>query len=240
MEFDEFKSILQLQTKKFKINLTDDMLFKFYKYMNLLIETNKNINLTAIIEPKDIILKHFIDSLTINCYVSKRESIVDIGTGAGFPGVPLAILREDINVLLVDSLQKRVNFLNKVIEELNLTNVKAIHARAEELGQMTEYREKFDVVTSRAVANMSTLMEYMIPFANKNGICIIMKGSNIEEELKKAENAIRILGGKLEKREEFYLSDKENKRNIVVVKKILHTPSKYPRLQGKATKEPIE
>ena len=160
--------------------------------------------------------------------------------GQVFHGVPLAIIREDINVTLVDSLQKRINFLNDVIEKIKLNNVVAIHSRAEDLVQDLNYREKFDVVTSRAVANMSTLMEYMVPLNKKEGICICMKGANIEEELKKCENAVRILGSRLEKREEFFLANKENKRNIIIVKKISNTPKKYPRKQGKAAKEPIE
>ena len=239
MEYIEFSEILQKEAKKIKISLTEEKIKKLYKFMILLLEWNEKINLTAIVEPKEIILKHFIDSFTINGYISSNSKVIDVGTGAGFPGVPLAILREDVSFVLIDSLQKRINFINEVVKELDLKNIITIHTRAEELAQNSEYREKFDIVTSRAVANMSTLLEYMIPFTKKEGICICMKGSNIEEELKNCEKAVKILGARLEKREEFYLSNKENKRNIIIVKKVSKTPITYPRKQGKPAKEPI-
>lgn len=239
MQFDEFKEILQKEAKKIKVTITDPKAEQFFRYMNLLREWNEKMNLTAITEPNDIILKHFVDSVTILDYIKKGANVIDVGTGAGFPGVPLAILREDIQITLVDSLKKRVNFLNEVTNTLGLTQVESIHARAEELAQSEDYRERYDIVTSRAVANMSTLLEYMIPFCKIDGVCICMKGSNVEEELKKSEKAARILGGRLEKREEFFLSNQENKRNIILVRKITYTPKQYPRKQGKPAKEPI-
>lgn len=239
MQFDEFKEILQKEAKKIKVTITDQKAEQFFRYMNLLREWNEKMNLTAITEPKDIILKHFVDSVTILDYIKKGANVIDVGTGAGFPGVPLAILREDIQITLIDSLKKRVNFLNEVTHTLGLTQVESIHARAEELAQSEDYRERYDIVTSRAVANMSTLLEYMIPFCKIDGVCICMKGSNVEEELKKSEKAARILGGRLEKREEFFLSNQENKRNIILVRKIAYTPKQYPRKQGKPAKEPI-
>ena len=240
MEFEEFKQILIKESKKIKIIITDDIAKKLYNYMCNLLEWNKKINLTAITNPNDIIIKHFIDSFTINTYINRDTSLIDIGTGAGFPGIPIAILREDLKITLVDSLQKRINFLNDVICKLELKNVIAIHSRAEEIGQDFNYREKFDIATSRAVTNMSTLAEYMIPFIKKDGICICMKGANVDEELKNCDKAVRVLGGRLEKREEFFLLNKENKRNIIIIRKVRSTPNEYPRKQIKILKEPIK
>lgn len=239
MEFAEFKETLQKEAKKIKVIVTDEKVKKFYNYMLSLLEWNKKINLTAITEPNDVILKHFVDSFTIHDYIKKDAKMIDVGTGAGFPGVPLAILRDDIRVTLIDSLQKRINFLNEVITTLGLQNVEAIHTRAEDLAQNEEYREKYDVVTSRAVANMSTLLEYMLPFNRVEGVCVCMKGSNVDEELNAAEKAARVLGGRLEKREEFYLSNQDNKRNIIIIRKKANTPKGYPRGQGKPLKMPI-
>ena len=239
MEFAEFKETLQKEAKKIKVIVTDEKAEKFYNYMLSLLEWNKKINLTAITEPNDVILKHFVDSFTIHDYIKKDAKMIDVGTGAGFPGVPLAILRDDIRVTLIDSLQKRINFLNEVIATLGLQNVEAIHTRAEDLAQNEKYREQYDVVTSRAVANMSTLLEYMLPFSKVEGVCVCMKGSNVEEELASAEKAARVLGGRLEKREEFFLSNQDNKRNIIIIRKISNTPKQYPRGQGKPAKMPI-
>lgn len=239
MEFAEFKDTLQKEAKKIKVIVTDEKAEKFYNYMLSLLEWNKKINLTAITEPNDVILKHFVDSFTIHDYIKKDAKMIDVGTGAGFPGVPLAILRDDIRVTLIDSLQKRINFLNEIIATLGLQNIEAIHTRAEELAQNEKYREQYDVVTSRAVANMSTLLEYMLPFSKVEGVCVCMKGSNVEEELASAEKAARVLGGRLEKREEFFLSNQDNKRNIIIIRKISNTPKQYPRGQGKPAKMPI-
>ena len=159
MEIKEFREILMEYLKTMDIKLNDEQIQKFYKYMELLLEWNEKINLTAIIEPKEIILKHFVDSLTIAKYIKEKDRLIDVGTGAGFPGIPLKIYREDIEITLVDSLNKRINFLNEVIEELNLSNIETVHSRAEELGKNKKYRERFDIATSRAVANLSTLSE---------------------------------------------------------------------------------
>lgn len=239
MEFAEFKETLQKEAKKIKVIVTDEKAEKLYNYMLSLLEWNKKINLTAITEPNDVILKHFVDSFTIHDYIKKDAKMIDVGTGAGLPGVPLAILRDDIRVTLIDSLQKRINFLNEIIATLGLQNVEAIHTRAEDLAQNQEYREQYDVVTSRAVANMSTLLEYMLPFSKVEGVCVCMKGSNVEDELAAAEKAARVLGGRLEKREEFFLSNQDNKRNIIIIRKISNTPKQYPRGQGKPAKMPI-
>ena len=207
--------------------------------MELLLEWNEKINLTAIVEPRDVILKHFVDSLTICKELQKNKTLADIGTGAGFPGIPVKILRPDLDITLIDSLNKRVNFLTMVIEALKLEKIIALHGRIEDFGKNKKYREKFDYVTSRAVANLSTLSEYMIPLVKIGGKCICMKGSNIDEELKNAEKAIKILGGKIEKVDTFLLPDTDMGRNIILIKKEKATPNKYPRKAGTPAKEPI-
>ncbi len=239
MEKDEFFYKLQNQAQKIDINLTNKQLNEFYTYMNLLIEWNKNINLTAITEPEEIIKKHFIDSLTISKNIKKDSSIIDVGTGAGFPGIPLKIVREDINVVLLDALNKRLNFLNEVIKENKLENIETVHFRAEEVGKNKIYREKYDVATSRAVAQLNILAEYLLPLVKVGGKCIGMKGSNVEEELKNSKKAINLLGGEIEKIEEFILPDSDIKRNVIIIKKVNSTPVKYPRKPGIPTKEPI-
>ena len=207
--------------------------------MNLLIEWNEKINLTAITNPDEIILKHFIDSITISNYIKENSYIADIGTGAGFPGIPLKILRKDIKIVLVDSLNKRINFLNEIIQELNLENIQAIHARAEEFGRDKNYREHFDVVTSRAVANLSTLSEYLIPLSKIEGKCLCMKGPGVQEEIKDAKKAIEILGGTISNLYEFKLPESDIERVVVELKKVKKTPDKYPRKAGLPSKEPL-
>lgn len=239
MEKDEFFYKLQNQAQKIDINLTNKQLNEFYTYMNLLIEWNKNINLTAITEPEEIIKKHFIDSLTISKNIQKDSSIIDVGTGAGFPGIPLKIVREDINVVLLDALNKRLNFLNEVIKENKLENIETVHFRAEEIGKNKKYREKYDIATSRAVAQLNILVEYLLPLVKIGGKCICMKGSNVEEELKNSKKAINLLGGEIEKIEEFILPDSDIKRNVIIIKKVNSTPAKYPRKPGTPAKEPI-
>ena len=214
-------------------------MYQFEKYQNLLLEWNEKINLTAITNEDEIILKHFVDSLTISKYIKEGETIVDVGTGAGFPGIPIKISRSDIDVTLVDSLNKRILFLQDIIEKLELKKVSTLHYRAEEFGQNKKYRESFDVATSRAVANLSTLVEYLLPLVKVGGICICMKGSEIKEELENSKKAIKILGGEIEKIEEFTLPDSDIKRNIVVIKKINSTPNKYPRKSGTPSKDPL-
>lgn len=239
MEKDEFFYKLQNQAQKIDINLTNKQLNEFYTYMNLLIEWNKNINLTAITEPEEIIKKHFIDSLTISKNIQKDSSIIDVGTGAGFPGIPLKIVREDINVVLLDALNKRLNFLNEVVKENKLENIETVHFRAEEIGKNKKYREKYDIATSRAVAQLNILAEYLLPLVKIGGKCICMKGSNVEEELKNSKKAINLLGGEIEKIEEFILPDSDIKRNVIIIKKVNSTPAKYPRKPGTPAKEPI-
>lgn len=224
-------------------DLSDEKYNKFQKYMNLLIEWNKNINLTAITDKDEIELKHFVDSLTINKYISDNSKVIDVGTGAGFPGIPLKIYNESLDITLLDSLNKRINFLNHVIEELKLNKIKAVHSRAEDAAKNPDYREKFDVATSRAVANLSTLVEYLLPFVRVNGICICMKGPNVEEELGRAKKAIEVLGGRIEQVDNLKLvadgAENDLERNIIIIRKVRKCSSKYPRKAGMPSKEPI-
>lgn len=222
------------------MNIDEEKAKKFQKYKDLLLEWNNKINLTAITEENEIILKHFIDSCTILKYIEDNQKIIDIGTGAGFPGIPLKIMNESLKITLVDSLNKRVNFLNEVISELKLENIEGIHSRAEDLGRDNNYREKYDVATSRAVANLSTLLEYLMPFVKVNGICICMKGPNIEEELNEAKKAINELSGKLEEVYNFKLPNSDIERNIIIVRKVDKIKLKYPRKAGMPAKEPIK
>ena len=240
MEIKEFREILMEYLKTMDIKLNDEQIQKFYKYMELLLEWNEKINLTAIIEPKEIILKHFVDSLTIAKYIKEKDRLIDVGTGAGFPGIPLKILRPDIKVTLVDSLNKRINFLNEVIEKLNLEDIVTVHSRIEDFGKNKSYREKFDYVTARAVANLAVLSEYLIPIAKIGGKCVCMKGSNVEEEITSGKNAINVLGGKLEKVDEFVLPDSDISRNVIILSKIKNTPARFPRKAGMPSKEPLK
>ncbi len=239
MEFEEFKREFEKYLAKMNISLLKEQYGQFYAYMELLIEWNEKMNLTAITDPKEIILKHFVDSLTIAKYVKEGKSVIDMGTGAGFPGIPIKIYRKDVKVVLADSLNKRIKFLDEVIDKLKLENVETIHCRAEELGKNKQYREKFDYATSRAVANLSTLSEYLMPFVKLNGKCIFMKTIEVEEELEKAKKAIKTLGGKIEKVDKFEIPESDLGRSIIIVKKEKITPSKFPRKPGTPAKEPL-
>lgn len=239
MQIEEFSHEIKENMKKININITDMQIEKFFKYMNLLIEWNKKINLTAIIEPNDIIIKHFVDCGTLLKYLNSNEKVIDIGTGAGFPGIPLKILDESLDITLVDSLNKRVNFLNEVVSNLNLHKINVIHSRAEDLARNMEYREKFDKVVSRAVANLTTLSEYDLPFLKIKGKFLGMKSFEIEEEIENARKAIEILGGKIEKVDRFNLIDSDIGRSIVIISKKNRTPKQYPRKAGKPLKEPL-
>ena len=239
MEFNEFKEKMIINVDKLGINLSEIQLKQFYNYMNLLIEWNKKVNLTAITKPDEIILKHFVDSLTISKYISDGTKVVDVGTGAGFPGIPLKIVRQDVDITLLDSLQKRINFLDEVINELNLEKITTVHSRVEDFGKNKKYREEFDIATSRAVANLSTLSEYLLPLVKVGGKVISMKGSLIQEELENSKNAIKILGGQIEKVDEFDLPNSDISRNIVLIDKIKTTPNRYPRKAGEPSKKPL-
>lgn len=238
MEYNNFKKELLYKMKKIDIELTEKQVKQFYNYMNLLIEWNNKINLTAITEPKEIILKHFVDCATINKFIDENK-VIDIGTGAGFPGIPLKIINEDLEITLADSLNKRIKFLDIVIETLELNKIETIHARAEELAKNKKYRQSYDIVVSRAVAALNVLLEYTTPFIKVGGKVICMKGNNVEEEIKESKNAIKILGTKMLPVEKVVLPDTEITRNIITVEKIKNTPAKYPRKAGTPAKEPL-
>ena len=207
---------------------------KFVKYKEMLIETNKKFNLTSIDEPKEIKIKHFEDSLTIKNYINKGMKVLDIGSGAGFPGIPLRIEKE-FDLTLIDSVNKKVNFMNEVIEELGLNNTRAIHVRAEDFAK--DHREEFDLVISRAVANLSTLLEYGLPFLKVGGIFIAMKGPKAEEEYEEAQNALKILGGELINIDTIDLHG--NTRKNILIKKVRSTKKEYPRGKNQAKKNPL-
>lgn len=240
MNIEEFKKIMIFYGEKIDIKFTEEQLNQFYEYMNLLLEWNEKINLTAITDPSEVILKHFIDSLTINKYIKENSILADVGTGAGFPGIPLKILRPDLKITLVDSLNKRINFLNEVINKLNLVNIETVHSRIEDFGKDKKYRESFDFVTARAVANLAVLSEYLLPIAKVGGQCVCMKGSSVEEELSNGKNAIKVLGGKIKNIDEFVLPDSDMSRNVIIIDKIKNTPNKYPRKAGIPVKEPLK
>ena len=240
MKKEDFIYKMQEQSKDLGVRFSVEQTEQFFEYMNLLIEWNEKMNLTAITEPEDIILKHFIDSITILKEIKEDVKLVDVGTGAGFPGIPISIMKPSIKVTLVDSLNKRLMFLQEVADKLNLKNINMLHMRAEELGQNKKYRESFDIATSRAVANLSTLSEYLIPLVKVNGKVISMKASSAQEEIKQANNAINVLGGAIKKIEEFNLPQSDIGRTIIVINKIKHTPKKYPRKSGIPSKEPLK
>ncbi len=239
MEKKEFEEIMKIYSNKLDINLSEIQVNQFYSYMNLLLEWNKVMNLTGITDPKEIIIKHFIDSLTVISKINKDSTIIDVGTGAGFPGIPIKIIFPETCVVLLDSLNKRINFLNEVIEKLNLKNIETVHGRAEDYGKDKKYRETFDIAIARAVAPLNILLEYLMPFVKVNGKCICMKGANINEEIKNSKRAINVLGGNLVSIDEFIIPDTEFKRNIIEIKKINYLVEQYPRKAGTPTKNPL-
>lgn len=238
MELKEFEKKFIETEKIINIDIAREEISILYNYMNLLLEYNKKINLTAITDEEEIIKKHFIDSLTISNLIEDNCKVIDVGTGAGFPGIPLAITR-NIHVTLLDSLNKRINFLNEVKIKLSLENVNAVHDRAEELARNNDYREKYDVATSRAVAPMNVLLEYLLPFVRIGGICICMKGPNVADEITDIDNVAKILGGKYVKTINIKL-DEKMERNIIIIKKEKETSTKYPRKSGIPTKQPLK
>lgn len=239
---EKARELLKKGIKELGLEISDYQEEQFFKYYKMLIETNKVMNLTAITELEEVIVKHFIDSLLIakSKDMSKVKSMVDVGTGAGFPGIPIKIMFPNIKITLIDSLNKRLKFLNNVIEELSLENIETVHGRAEDLGHNNEYREKFELCVSRAVANLSTLSEYCIPFVAVNGEFVSYKSSISTEEINESDKAINILGGKLISKETLELPCSDMERTMVVIRKIKNTSKKYPRKAGTPSKEPIK
>ena len=236
-QLDSFKQSLE----ELEIQLSEKQINQFIQYYELLVEWNKVMNLTGITEWEEVVQKHFVDSLTLIHAVDLTESykVLDLGTGAGFPGIPLKIAFPHLEIVLLDSLNKRIKFLNEVIAQLGLTGITAYHGRAEEFAKKAEYREQFDLVVSRAVANLSTLSEYCIPYVKIGGYFVSYKSGDVQEELEKSEKAIDILGGCLEDVEEFTLPQSDISRTLVVIEKEQSTKKKYPRMGGKPSKEPL-
>ncbi|MCD8082910.1 MAG: 16S rRNA (guanine(527)-N(7))-methyltransferase RsmG [Clostridiales bacterium] len=225
------------------ITFTDSQMEQFYQYYQLLIEWNQVMNLTTITEMKDVITRHFIDSLSVIKAVHFKPddsvSVIDVGSGAGFPGIPIKIAFPFLKLTLLDSLNKRVRFLNTVIQELDLKNISAIHGRSEDLGHEALYREAFDYCVSRAVANLSTLSEYCLPFVKPGGYFISYKSGNMDEELQHSKRAIHVLSGEVDQVFRFSLSDLEMSRSLILIKKVRNTEKKYPRKAGVPSKSPL-
>ena len=239
MDIKEFEKTMVGYLKKLNINLSAQQIKQFYDYMNLLIEWNKVMNLTGIVEPNEIIVKHFIDSLTVLEKINQNAKVIDVGTGAGFPGIPIKIAYPDTNIVLIDSLNKRINFLNEVIKDLELKDIKAIHGRAEDLGRDKNHREQYDIAIARAVAPLNILLEYLMPFVKIKGICLCMKGSNTGEEIKNGIKAIEKLNGFLLDSKEFCIPGTDIKRNIIVIEKTAEISKTYPRKAGTPSKTPL-
>lgn len=226
--------------KELELNITEKQIEEFFIYKNLLLKWNEKINLTAIIEEKEIILKHFVDCLTIAKFRNFNEkSVIDVGTGAGFPGLPIKIFFENANVTLLDSLNKRINFLKEVSNNIGLKNINFVHSRAEDGGQNKIFRESFDFCVSRAVANLSVLAEYDLPFVKVGGEFIALKGPSVDEEISDAKNAIKILGGEIVDIKDIKIPFSDINHKIVFIQKLRQSPKQYPRKAGKISKNPI-
>lgn len=235
-------TIFQGALDELGIALEPSQMDQFMKYYELLVEWNHFMNLTAITEFHDVCTKHFIDSISL-CRVldcSKEQTLIDVGTGAGFPGIPLKIVFPNLTVTLLDSLGKRVNFLNTVIDGLGLEKIEAIHGRAEDFAKPDLLREKYDVCVSRAVANLASLSEYCLPYVKTNGFFVSYKSEKVSEEIQNAKKAIALLGGEIFHQEEFILPNSDIYRNLLVIQKVKATPKKYPRKAGLPTKEPLK
>lgn len=237
--------VLKTEIEKIGIQLDDLQVKQFLMYYELLVEWNKVMNLTAITEYKQVVEKHFVDSISLihvldKQYLDDNKSMIDIGTGAGFPGIPLKIVFPNLRVTLLDSLNKRITFLNEVIKKLKLENIETIHGRAEDYARQIKYREQYDICVSRAVANLATLSEYCLPYTKEKGFFISYKSDHVDEEIENSKNAIKMLGGKIEKIEKFILPDTDIKRAIIKIKKERLTEKKYPRKAGMPSKEPLK
>lgn len=225
----------------FGIEINEDQINVFSKYFDMLIEWNEKINLTAIVDEREAVIKHFVDSVSvIPFFPENASSLIDVGTGAGFPGIPIKIVRNDINVTLLDSLEKRVRFLNAVIKETGLTGIDAFHGRAEDFGRDEKFRERYDIGIARAVSSLPVLCEYVIPFVRVGGYFIAMKGANVMDELAESKKAVSVLGGEIEEVKNFTLPFDNLERNVVLIKKLRQTPTGYPRKSGKPAKSPIK
>lgn len=228
------------QARLFGFSITERQLEQFDRYAELLCEWNEKINLTSITDPDEIVIKHFLDSILLldACSPERGAAVIDVGTGAGFPSVPCEILREDLQLTLLDSLQKRIHFLDEVKDVLSLEKIRTVHGRAEDFGKQPAFRERYDLATARAVAHLRELSEYCLPFVAVGGLFAALKGYEIEEELEEAKKAIAFMGGTVEKVLKYELPH-GNRRAIVLVRKISQTPTKYPRIAAKMKKQPL-
>lgn len=240
MSFEEFKDVFlkELSILNTNIDINDEVIKMFFDYMNGIISWNDKINVTAIIEPKEFIVKHFVDSITINEIINNEGKLLDVGTGAGFPGIPIKLLNNKLSVTLIDSVNKKLNVIRDVTKDMNIDNLEIIHSRAEDLARDNNYREKYDYVTTRAVSNLSTILEYMVPFLKVNGIAICMKGPNFKEEIDDSTNTFKVLGISLKEVKKYVFEGQE--RNVLIIEKIKKTDEKYPRGGGKPLKEPLK
>lgn len=233
--------ILEQKLGELGIKQDQNQLERFHKFYQLLIEWNKVMNLTGITEYEDVVEKHFVDSLSIIKAIdlSRIHTVIDVGTGAGFPGIPLKIAFPHLRVVLLDSLNKRIKFLDEVISQLGLTEIRTIHGRAEEYARKEEYREQFDLCVSRAVANLSTLSEYCLPYIQVGGMFVPYKSGEIDDEVEQSKKAVRILGGNIKDIMKFELPGTDIHRSFVLIHKEQHTQKKYPRKAGIPAKEPL-
>lgn len=233
--------ILEDGCQAFGVTLTEKQIEQFEKYYELLVEWNKVMNLTGITEFDEVMQKHFVDSAAAAKYVEmeKVNSLIDVGTGAGFPGIPLKILYPHLQVTLLDSLNKRIKFLEEVVDNLGLTGIETVHGRAEDAAKKAEYREQFDLSVSRAVANLASLTEYCLPFVKVGGKFVSYKSVSVDEEITQSKKAVYVLGGEIGKVEKFNLPESDMERALVIIEKKRSTPKKYPRKAGMPTKEPL-
>jgi 16S rRNA (guanine527-N7)-methyltransferase len=233
--------MFQASLKEKGMELTSQQLSQFETYYELLVEWNEKMNLTAITEKEEVYLKHFYDSVTAGFYFdfNKKISVCDVGAGAGFPAIPLKICFPDIQLTVVDSLNKRIGFLQHVVDELQLKDVSLYHDRAETFAHRPEFRQQFDLVMARAVARLSVLSELCLPLVKKGGHFLGMKGANLPEEVRDGEKAVKLLGGKIRDIHSFFLPIEESERNIVIIEKLNDTPKKFPRKPGTPNKSPI-
>ena len=222
---------------KYGIKITEEQEKKFDSYFQFLIEKNKVMNLTAITNESDVLFKHFLDSILPQDLFMKNAKVIDVGSGAGFPAIPLKIVRPDLNITMLDSLNKRVNFLNEATTMLELDGICAVHSRAEDYAKT--FRESFNIATARAVAPLNTLLEYLLPLVKVGGLCIIYKSTKLEDELNQSQNALKVLGGKVKEIKTYHIMEQDLLRNVLVVEKICATPQKYPRGKNEPKTKPL-
>lgn len=241
-EFDKYEKEIAAKIAEMEFNGSSKIASELVNYMKGILEWNEKINLTAITEDRDIIQKHFVDCVSIASKIDipSGATVIDVGTGAGFPGIPVKIAFPDIEITLLDSLNKRINFLQEVVSSLGLENVNCVHSRAEDGGQNGEYREQYDMCISRAVANLAVLSEYCLPFVKVGGAFVSLKGPDVKEELEESKKALEKLGGEVIGVEKIDIPKSDITHSLVIIKKVRQTPKAYPRKAGKVTKNPIK